>query len=131
MKRTLTAEQQAARDERRAKFRKLAKQVADMEPEQRSQLAMKMPVVTVEGRTLSPFNCCLITSQNPTATVVGGFRQWIASGRAVRKGEHGLCLWVPTGKKAPEGEPDEVHFLIGTVFDVSQTDEIETERAAA
>ena len=109
-----------------------------MTDEQRAAMAARLPgIVTVEGRALSPFNCCLLAMQAPSVTMVGGFRQWINAGRAVRKGEHGMSIWVP---KMPKDDPnrqgdesssaDEVHFLLGTVFDVSQTDEIETAQAA-
>ncbi len=67
--------------------------------------------------------------------MVGGFRQWKDKGRSVRKGEHGLMIWVPTGKgeKAEDGAPvpaaeagaekeKRAGFIMGTVFDVTQTD---------
>jgi len=130
----LTAEQERKRDERRARFKALVKRVADMQPLERDALAAKMlGVVTCEGRALSTHNACLIAFQNPSATLVGGFRQWIKQGRAVRKGEHGLMIWVPKmlgATKSVDGDGQEnkdgekVGFLIGTVFDVSQTDAI-------
>lgn len=139
MKRNLTSEQQAASDARRKSFRELAGKIGRMTPAERGALAARLPcIATVEGRSLSPFNQCLIAAQCPTATLVGGFRQWIKAGRAVRKGEHGLALWVPTFAKADPGKLDgetssadsETHFIMGTVFDVSQTDEIQIEQAA-
>lgn len=133
MKRNLTPEQQTAAQERRAAMRKLAKQISGMSPEDRNALAARMPVVTIEGRALSVFNSCMIAMQRPDATVVGGFRQWINASRAVKKGEHGLALWVPMKIDKPEGtegEPDELHFLLGTVFDVTQTQEVETAQAS-
>lgn len=90
-----TPEQHAAALERRAAMRKLAKQISDMVPAQRAELAARFPVVTIEGRALSVFNSCLVATQSPNATVVGGFRQWIKAGRGVRKGEHGMAIWVP------------------------------------
>lgn len=127
MKRNLTEAQRAAADSRRAAFRKLAGDIGRMTPEARAALAAKLPVIaTVEGRSLSPFNQCLIASQCPTATLVGGFRQWIKAGRCVKKGEHGLALWVPTSTSEENGGDGETHFLMGTVFDVAQTAEIGT-----
>src|SRR4029453_14698039 len=92
-------------------------------------------VVTCEGRALSPFNTCLVLNQLPTASMVGGFRQWKDKGRCVKKGEHGLAIWIPTGKgekgeenaPPPEGEgiddaPKRAGFIMGTVFDVIQTE---------
>ena len=59
------------------------------------------------------------------------FNAWKALGRSVRKGEHGLMIWCPTGRKGEDStEPAEVHFIPGTVFDVSQTDVVELEQAA-
>jgi antirestriction protein ArdC len=127
----------SAKDERKSKMRSIAATISKMTPEQRAEFAARMPaIVTIEGRALSVFNCCMLATQCPTATVVGGFRQWIKSGRVVRKGEHGYAIWVPMGpRKAAEGasedQSDETRFMLGTVFDVAQTDEIATAREAA
>lgn len=135
MKRQLTAEQTKARDERRASFRKLCKTIADMGESERLALAAKIGVVTCEGHELSFHNQCLLALQMPQASVVGGFRQWIKAGRAVQKGQHGAMIWVPIGGKKSEpgttpdasnGEPDDTRFIMATIFDVSQTAEIET-----
>lgn len=137
MKRILTAEQIEKRDARRTQFRKLVKMVADLPELQRVQIANKFGLRTVEGHELSLCNTMLVYMQNSGASMVGGFRQWIKSGRAVRKGEHGMMIWVPIGHKDETGTPnqeqdardlDDTRFIIGTVFDVSQTDEIETGR---
>lgn len=135
-RRILTPEQQAARDERRAKFRALWKRVGDMPELERVQMANKLGLHTVDGHELSLCNTMLVALQNPAASVVGGFRQWIGQGRAVRKGEHGCMIWVPIGgKKSEEAaaptepgatEDAETRFIIGTVFDVGQTEEITT-----
>lgn len=136
MKHAATEQQKQAAAERREKFRELARRIGQMTAEQRAQFAAQAPaVVTVEGRVLSPFNQCLIVSQAPSATVIGGFRQWIKAGRCVRKGEHGLSLWIPSVRKAKEGEQGEegdgeTRFIMGTVFDVSQTEPVDAARAA-
>jgi len=129
MRRALTEEQKAKSEERRGKFRALAKQIADLSQERREEMAAQMPVVTIEGRQLSVHNMCLLCVQNPHVTMVGGFRQWLKAGRAVRKGEHGLMIWAPRGTAKDEaagmpGVQDEMRFLIVTVFDVSQTEEV-------
>lgn len=103
-----------------------------MTPAQRAELAASMPaVVTIEGRALSPFNSCLVILQSQgRATIVGGFRQWIKSGRCVRKGQHGFSIWVPCGARKAEATDTEAStdgdtrtgFIAGTVFDVAQTD---------
>ena len=127
MKKPATQEQKDKAAERRAKMRELARSVSAMTPDERNSLAARMPVATIEGRTLSPFNCCFVTLQMSGATIVGGFRQWRTAGRAVRKGERGLSLWVPLKRETSEdnGEADDVRFMLGTVFDVSQTEEVE------
>jgi N-terminal domain of anti-restriction factor ArdC len=132
-----TTEQKAKAAERRERFRALAKQVAEMTDDERAALVMKVgAIVTCEGRALSVHNTCLVLNQLPTASMVGGFRQWKDKGRSVRKGEHGLMIWIPTSKgekaeEAPaptpadgaEDAPKRAGFVMGTVFDVSQTDE--------
>ncbi len=135
MPRTLSPALKSKSDERKARFRTLAKQIADMTDAQRAELAAKVVgLANIEGRSLSLYNSCFIASQCPTATIVGGFRQWLNAGRCVRKGETGLMIWVPIFKKSDNGQdagtsdakakPDDTRFLIGTVFDVSQTDEL-------
>lgn len=94
-------------------------------------------VVTCEGRALSFVNTCLVLTQRPGASMVGGFVQWLKIGRAVRKGETGIGIWIPTtkGEKAaePAAEASEgqdgprARFIMGTVFDVSQTDALPVE----
>ena len=138
-RRAPTPEQKAKAAERRERFRRLAAQVAEMTDDERAAIVAKVgAVVTCEGRALSPFNSCLVLTQLPTASMVGGFRQWLDKGRGVRKGEHGLMIWVPTARAdrgdttppAPEPKPDAMGeqdakrsaFLMGTVFDVSQTE---------
>ena len=130
----LTDEQRAKSEERRAKFTELAKQIGAMSEEQRAAMAAKMAgVVTIEGRVLSIHNACLIACQNPSATMVGGFNQWKAHGRSVRKGEHGLMIWAPKHRaEDPNRQPGEMSdkdlrpgFIMVTVFDVAQTEAIE------
>src|SRR5207244_12427451 len=139
-------EQKQKAAERRERVRALAAQVAQMSEDDRAQLVMTVgAIVTCEGRALSAFNSCLILSQLPTASMVGGFWQWKDKGRAVKKGAQGLMIWIPTEKgdkgeraapasvpDAAEGEGEEkggkrCRFVMGTVFEVSQT-EAESDR---
>ena len=131
-----TPEQKQKAAERRERFRALAAQVAEMSEDERTALVMKVgAIVTCEGRALSAFNSCLVLSQLPTASMVGGFWQWKDKGRAVKKGAQGLMIWIPTHKgekgedttptpDAGEGEEKGKRsgFVMGTVFDVSQTE---------
>jgi len=128
-----TPEQAAASLERREKMRKLAREISAMTPGARMALFAEHPVVTIEGRALSMFNTCLLLSQFECVTVVGGFNQWKSAGRAVRKGERGLAIWIPIKRaedpNKQEGEMssadlDSPRFTLATVFDVSQTEEI-------
>jgi hypothetical protein len=148
-RRAPTAEQKAKAAERRDRFRALAKAVAEMTDAERAALVDRCgAVVTIEGHPLSFFNNCLVLSQNPGASVVGGFAQWLRAGRAVRKGERGLGIWVPVGKSkgddalaAGAGEQTadadgndgagRPRFIMGTVFDIAQTDEVEVAAAVA
>lgn len=132
----VTAEQKAKSELRKANFRAIAKKLAEMSDDARMELSAQIGIIpTVEGKGLSDCNSCLLAMQNPAVTMVGGFRQWINAGRAVRKGERGLAIWVPCGgtksDESPtaddmsEGKGSKPRFMIGTVFDVSQTDAIE------
>ena len=128
MKKELTAEQKQATAERRDRFKALIKKVAAMTPDERKALVATTPgIITVERHTLSPVNSILIMMQNPEATIVGGFNQWIRNGRTVRKGEHGSSIWIPLSKTGAgtNEQPDELHFGSGTVFDITQTRELE------
>ena len=131
-----TAEQKAAATARRERFTELANDIARMSDDERAALVARVgAIVTCEGRALSVHNSCLVLTQLPAASMVGGFRQWMAHGRSVRKGEHGLMIWVPTSRKddapptdgqAAEGEAagagKRAGFVMGTVFDVTQTE---------
>src|SRR3954471_15954290 len=101
-----TPEQKAKAGERRARFTELAKHIAALTDDERAALVARVgAVVTCEGRALSVHNSCLLLTQLPTASMVGGFRQWQVHGRSVRKGEHGLMIWVPTSRKDEAESP--------------------------
>lgn len=130
MKRQLTSEQIQARDERRAKFRAIWKQVASMPETERAAMASKYGYVTCEGHALSPANMMLIAFQGG-GSVFGGFRQWQKHGRAVRKGEHGRAIFIPLGHKETNADTGETttdmdgkRFGTAYVFDIAQTDQM-------
>ncbi len=126
-----TEEQKAATAARKTRFREYVKQIAAMSDEQRNALVHRIAPTTCEGHALSVANMMLIALQLPSATLVGGFRQWRKQGRCVKKGEHGAMIWCPgkakeeetpeNGDDAPEGKQ---FFIIGTVFDLLQTEEV-------
>lgn len=142
MKKQLTAEQIAARDERRWKFRELVSQIAKMPADKRLELcAQAGAVVTVEGRALSITNTMLCIMQGRAVgspvTVVAGFRQWLKAGRCVKKGEHGMTIWIPLGMSRSDGTQELIgqleaatesgedrRFGTATVFDIAQTQEL-------
>lgn len=122
----------------------LARKLAEMSETERAEFAARCPVIlTIEGRPISGKNTLLAAMQCQTVTVIGGFRQWIAAGRAVRQGEKALYIFVPSSRRvdagaaepaaegAETGAAESVRFLMAPVFDVSQTDAIETAKAAA
>lgn len=135
MARTISPEQRAKTEERRAKFKEFCQRVAAMSEDQRAAIAARMPIVNPDGHALSPYNSCLILSQFAgTPTIVAGFAQWRKHGRQVCKGQSGLMIWVPIGRKpkaADSGAPVEIGdgatkpgFIPGYVFDLSQTEAI-------
>ena len=135
MRREYTAEQKAATEARRERFRGFVKQLGQMSDSERAAFAARIPViVTADGHPLSGPNMMLVALQCPGVTVVGGFRQWLKHGRAVRKGEHGAMIWFPKAMNQRDTAPGagdsqevaEVRFMIGTVFDISQTEEVTT-----
>lgn len=128
-RRTLSPEQQAATQARRDRFATMARELATLTDDQRASIAAGMTATTIEGRTLSPRNACLVALQNPAATLVGGFQQWRAHGRTVRRGEHGIQIWAPTRPRATDGatadDDSGPRFITITIFDVSQTDQMD------
>ncbi|MBW6491004.1 MAG: ArdC family protein [Lentimicrobium sp.] len=107
----------------------IRKKLASLPAEDRQEFVSRVgSVVTIEGRALSSHNTELCVFQYPEVTIVGGFQQWRKAGRQVRKGEHGLAIWVPAISKPKEGEPEatetDPYFFGGTVFDITQTEEL-------
>jgi len=141
-----TDEQKAAAAARRERFKGLAKMVGEMSEDERQAIVMRHgAVITCQGRTLTVFNSMLLISQLPTISMVGGFWQWKDAGRKVKKGATGLMLWIPTkgssksdagpttaGETIEQGEPGKKkrsNFVMGTVFDISQTEPIDAATA--
>ena len=141
MKKQATEEQKKAAAERRERMRRISKAVSEMCPEERQAMIDRLgAVVTNEGRALSPHNTIMIMQQIPGASVVGGFRQWLAAGRSVKKGEKGAGIWIPkhraatTEDETPDHDKDDTErsrFILGTVFDISQTEPTAETAAAA
>ncbi len=132
---TPTAEQVEQRQKKLA----LVERIAGMTEAERQALldAAGAPIVTCEGRALSLTNACLVLTQLPGASMVGGFRQWLAAGRVVSKGQKGLAIWIPRMPPKDDGKAegetsskdDKPRFTLGTVFDISQTVPLPAEAA--
>jgi hypothetical protein len=122
------------------RMKEIAAQVGRMSEEQRATMAARLPVVTIEQHAISVRNTCLIAMQTEApVTIIGGFRQWLAHGRAVRKGEKAVYILKPCQRKGQAAEAAEaaeaaqdgqesgaggMFFMPVPVFDVSQTDEL-------
>ena len=77
----------------------------------------------------SPRNIQLILSANPDATLLAGYKQWQKLGRQVRKGERGIPIGAPVTAKQDDGTTKMVNVRGARVFDVSQTDALDSECA--
>ena len=126
-----TQDQKDAAKARRQNMQTLCRQLAAMSPEQRAEFTAKLPCIyTVEGKALSVHNTAMCYWQGFRGDgIVGGFQQWRRNGRYVRKGQHGFSIWIPCAKgKNRDAEDAEgtggTFFILGTVFDLSQTCEI-------
>ncbi len=90
-------------------------------------------VTTIDGHCLSRYNTIMCYMQAPKAppVIVGGYRQWLAAGHQVNKGERGMTILFPVGPKEKTEDDEDVvsaeRFLCATVFDISQTSEIQKE----
>jgi hypothetical protein len=131
-KRQPTEAQKQKAAENRAKFKELCQRVAAMSEDQRAALAIQCGPRKITGEPFSAYNACLLLSQHNAPTICGGFAQWRAQGRKVISGPgSGLMVWVPIGRKKKEQDETEATessakpgFILGYVFDVSQTAEI-------
>ena len=116
-------------DEKKDMISKIIKQLADLPAEKREELSSRLGIVNPEGHQLTPRNQCLIYFQNIddiSISVVAGYKQWQKFQRQVKKGSHGFLIAVPSGQpKQEEEEPGKVYFFYKTVFDISQTEELQ------
>ncbi len=86
---------------RRERMGVLIKQVGELSPEEREEIARRMPIVTCEGHPISPYNACFLSMQTElNLTIIGGFKQWQRSGRQVSPGQKAAgYIYVPMKKK--------------------------------
>ena len=117
--------------EKYKKARELSAKIARMSDAERAKLSERMvSVFNPQGHQLTLHNTLLLMSQcqRNDLTLVAGFKQWINTGRVVRKGEHSIgFINVPIYKKAKDDSDkkgEHPYFKLVPVFDVSQTDEL-------
>lgn len=104
----------------RERLKEISKKIKGLSEEDREKLKNSVGILTIEGKKLSIRNNMLLAIQSSgKATIVGGYKQWLKSGRKVKKGEHGYLIYFPVKK---EGEIE--NFYIAVVFDINQTEEI-------
>jgi antirestriction protein ArdC len=65
----------------------------------------RMLTIAARFHDYSPSNILLIGAQRPDATRVAGFRTWLALGRHVTNGEHGIAILAPCVYKADDAGP--------------------------
>jgi len=116
------------KEARIAHKKEVRKKFASLTEDQKKKLADNAIIARVDGGALSVSNTIMLYLQTygtgTTPTVVGGYDQWRKAGRQVSQGQHGLLIWYPVGKKNENGEIEEVDkFFMGSVFDVTQTEE--------
>ena len=130
---TATPEQKAAHTAKLESLKELTRKIAAMTEAEKIKWTQRAPVLKADGTPYSPTNQMLLMSQMENVTICAGFAQWKQLGRSVKKGEHGLAMWTPGAKaKDPHKKPGEmspsdldVYFFMATVFDISQTEEIQ------
>lgn len=122
-----TVSPEAAR--RKEQIKTLAETVARMTEEEKQTYISKAGVVLKsDGTMLSLPNMMMAVLQNDRATMVAGYEQWRGLGRQVRAGEQSIKIFAPTTKTKTDDQGEETtstRFILVSVFDVSQTDEIE------
>lgn len=123
---------QADREARQARSKRLREAFASLTDTQRKMLA-DMPLYTCEGHMISPTNTALANYQKPGVSIIGGYQQWKAQNRHIRKGEKSISIWIPLDKSSKtdlmdfppvDSEPEKVRFRLQSVFDISQTEEM-------
>ena len=120
----LTEKQKA---EKRAKLKAFQSKIKSMTDDELQEIVKAHgAIVTIEGHSLSFKNSLMCIWQHSEVSVVGGFQQWKRAGRVVKKGERGIAIYIPCNrKKDDESNSDDIYFSTSTVFDISQTQELE------
>ncbi len=122
---------QAEREARRERFTRL-KSAFDALTDTQKKILAGMVVYTCDGHQISATNTVLVNLQRADVSIIGGYRQWQAQNRHVRKGEKSISIWVPLKKAvgvsstSEDIEEDIKRFRLQSVFDISQTEKTES-----
>lgn len=76
-------------------------------------------------------NAILVTAQRPGATRLAAFADWQRDGISINKGEKGISILVPKGQYSRGNGSKGTRYIVGKVFDISQTSAMSVERPAA
>ena len=116
--------------EKKERIKAIRARLATLTEDDKQALISRGLITNIDGHVLSIPNTILlyIQANGTTPTVIGGYRQWKAAGRQVKRGEHGSMIWFPVGDKTEDGDVlDAVSFYTTTVFDISQTELIKAQ----
>ena len=104
----------------------LRRRLANLTKPERENFFNRGVITNIDGHVLSANNTLMIYLQcnGNHPSVVGGYHQWLKTGKHVIKGEHGYSILFPVGNKDSEGKIDEIqNFYTATVFDISQVED--------
>ncbi len=119
-------------EDKKQRIAELRRKLASLTDTEKQALTSRGIIATIEGRQLSLHNTWLVYLQcnGNTPSVVGGYQQWKKAGKQVKRGEHGYMIWFPIGTKNEDGDILAAErFFTGTVFDISQIENIGKESA--
>lgn len=76
-------------------------------------------------------NAILVTAQRPDAEKLASFDDWSADGVSVNKGEKGISILIPDKEYRRSDGSRGTNFLVGKVFDISQTSARSTQKTVS
>ena len=120
--RTLTNAQLNRMEAKKAKRLAMMEAVKQNEPS--AETVANARFISIDGHEYSGRNKMFLAMQQVEFGKLGGFQQWIAHGRAVKKGETGNDIMIPCSKKAKDGGDDETFFRWISIFHENQTEPI-------
>jgi hypothetical protein len=124
-------------DEKKARLKQIREKLKSLSDQEKKQLLDNGLIATIDGKILSTHNTMMCYLQTPgifsgnatLPTVVGGFKQWKNAGRYIVKGQHGMTIFFPVGPKVETENGEKLveaeHFYTASVFDITQTENME------